>query len=96
MSGTGGPALLAFAQKDPSDEHKDTIYRYLADAGFDPEEVKNWGRIGTLIDTLKEDDGQPCTGCVLDESFIDFVRNLPPGNTPRPHIRHQMQRPPTI
>lgn len=96
MSSLRGPALLAFAQKDPADDNKDTIYKYLADAGFDPDEVRNWGKIGSLVDALKEDDGQPCTGETLDASFIEFVKSLPPGNTPRPHIRHQMQRAPTI
>ena len=91
-----GPALLAFAQKEEVDGSSDTIYRYLADAGFEPDEVRNWGKIGSLIEALKMDDGEPCHGCTLDDNFIKFIESLPPGNTPRPQIRHQMQRTPTI
>lgn len=96
MSNPNTPALLLFADNHDSDKDKDSIYKYLADAGFDPDEVKNWGKIGSLVDALKEDDRQECTGCTLDQSFLDFVAKLPPGNTPKPTIRHQMQRLPPI
>jgi hypothetical protein len=90
------PALLSFAQREEGDWYKDSIYKYIADAGFEPEEVKNWGRIGALMDVLKEDDHKTCEGCLLDESLVEFVSKLPPGNTPRPVIRHQLQRAPVV
>ena len=92
-----GRALLAFAQKrncGDKDDDEHGIYKYLKDAGFDASEVKDWGKIGSLMEVLKEDDNEPCSGCTLDESFIEFVKALPPGNTPRPIIRHQIQRTP--
>ncbi|KAH0795600.1 hypothetical protein GPJ56_000479 [Histomonas meleagridis] len=90
------PALLAFAQKDQNEGGNDTICKYLYGTGFTVDEVKNWGKIGSLIEALNEDDDQPCHGKILGDEFIEFVANLPPGNTPRPIIRHQMQRPPPI
>jgi hypothetical protein len=92
------PALLAFAQKDAKEEQqKDTMYRYLMDVGFEPEEVKEWGRIGSLIEALQMEQDHECEGCTLDQkAFLDFVANLPPGNTPRPAIRHRIQRSPVV
>lgn len=90
-------ALLAFAQKgNAADEENDEhgIYKYLKGAGFDRSEVKNWGKLGSLMEVLKEDNNEPCQGCTLDQSFIEFIQALPPGNTPRPLIRHQIQRTP--
>ena len=89
-------SLLFFADDDGAEAGKDSIHKYLADAGFDPEEVKNWGKIGSLAEALKDDEQTTCHGSELDESFLNFVANLPPGNTPRPIIRHQMQRTPKI
>lgn len=90
------PVLLAFAQKDEDEDETEEhgIYKYLKDAGFQKSEVKSWGRIGSLMEALKEN-AEESEECVLDESFLEFIRSLPPGNTPRPHIRHQMQRDPT-
>ena len=96
MNTSNTPALLLFADNHNTDKDNDSIYKYLADAGFEPEEVKNWGRIGSLVEALKEDDQQESSGCTLDQSFIDFVAKLPPGNTPRPIIRHQMQKVPPL
>ena len=90
------PALLAFAQKDQNEEENNTICKYLSGTGFTLEEVKNWGKIGSLIEALNEDDDQPCNGKILGDEFIEFVSNLPPGNTPRPIIRRQMQRSPPV
>jgi hypothetical protein len=90
------PALLAFAQKDPKEDHRDSMYKYLVDVGLEPDEVKNWGRIGSLVEVLKADYPEPCRGCTLGQEFIDFVAKLPTGNTPRPHIRHQLQRTPPV
>lgn len=89
------PALLAFAKKEKKDNN-DSIYKYLADAGFERDEVDNWGKIGSLEEALRDDDGQPCSKCILDNSFIEFIQQLPAGNTPRPTIRHQMQRPTVV
>jgi hypothetical protein len=92
------PALLAFAQRETKeDPPKDTMYRYLMDVGFEPEEVKNWGRIGSLIEALHAEHGDECEGCTIDQTaFLGFVASLPAGNTPRPYIRHRVQRSPTI
>jgi hypothetical protein len=90
------PALLTFAKRDPKDEHNTSIYKYLADAGFEPEDVKNWGRLGSLVDALKEVEEDTCTGPILGEQFLEFVAQLPPGNTPRPQIRHRLQRAPAV
>lgn len=85
-------AFLLFADDNDAEKDKNTIYKYLADAGFEPDEVKNWGRIGSLVEALKEEDQQDSSECILDQSFLDFVAQLPPGNTPKPIIRHHVQR----
>jgi hypothetical protein len=92
------PALLAFAQRNTKEEQpKDTKYRYLMDVGFEPEEVKNWGRIGSLIEALQTEQDRKCEGCTLDEkAFLDFVAGLPPGNTPRRAIRPRIHRSPVV
>jgi hypothetical protein len=94
MNGHG--LLWPYCKKDEGKGENDSIYKYLADTGFEPDEVKNWGRIGSLMEALSQDDSQPCNSCLLDESFVDFVAKLPPGNTPRPSIRNQLQRPPVV
>lgn len=95
MSSFPKPALLLFADDNETDKDKNSIYKYLADAGFEPDEVKNWGRIGSLVEAINdfrnEDEKQDSTESILDQSFLDFVAKLPVGNTPRPTIRHQMQ-----
>ena len=84
------PAILLFAEPDQYEGDTNTIYKYLADAGFDENEVKSWGNIGSLVEALKEAD-QPDPPR-LDQSFVDFVAKLPSGNTPRPVIRSQIQK----
>lgn len=88
-------ALLSFAEKEEVNEHDNTIYKYLSDAGIDYEEVSNWGKIGSLIEAINEDEGSN-HDCRLGKEFIDFVSKLPPGNTPKPIIKHQMQRAPNV
>ena len=89
------PNLLFFADAEPSYENN-SIYKYLSDAGFTPEEVKQWGKIGSLTEALKESEQQVDPDPNLYQNFIEFVKKLPPGNTPKPQIRHQMQRTPPL
>jgi hypothetical protein len=86
--------LLAFANTEVPKEYDHSLGKYLAYAGFDPEQVKKWGRIGSLMDALNTVEDGDCHGSELGESFLDFLQNLPPGNSPRPIIRHRMQRSP--
>jgi len=88
------PAFLRFAQPDKSKSDSTSIYKYLADAGFEESEVLSWGSIGSLMEALSEGGKEASSESIkLDDSFVDFVKKLPPGNTPRPYIRHQMQKP---
>ena len=69
--------------------HLHSIYKYLSDTGFDESEVKSWGNIGSLLEAIQEADKiepQP-----LGEDFIDFVRKLPAGTTPKPIVKKQLQ-----
>lgn len=87
-------ALLSFAVDSAAGARDATIYRYLADAGLDADEVAGWGRAGSLIEAMREGDAEPCAGAALGSEFVEFVAQLPPGNTPKPVVRRQMQRAP--
>jgi hypothetical protein len=85
-----------FAQKETKeDEQDDTIFSCIADAGFTREEVRNWGRRGSLVEALQIERNDEHEGFTLDEqALLDFVANLPTGNPERPEIRHEIQNSP--
>ena len=85
------PAILKFAEPEKSPGESNSIYKYLTDTGFDENEVKSWGTIGSLKEALDEKDIDN-ENYQLDNSFIEFISKLPCGNTPRPFIRQQLQR----
>lgn len=90
------PPLINLKDSDFDEKNDNSIYKYLADVGLDPEEVKSWGKIGSLTEALKNYDESACDGCLIDDSLIEFVKNLPVGCTPRPSIRKVIQREPQI
>ncbi|EAX92669.1 hypothetical protein TVAG_317270 [Trichomonas vaginalis G3] len=85
------PAILAFAEAGPNEAESDSIYKYLSDTDFEESEVKSWGTIGSLLEALKEAENNP-EPPKLGQEFIDFVSKLPPGTTPRPIVKKQIQR----
>jgi hypothetical protein len=84
------PAILAFAEPSENEPDSDSIYKYLADAGFEESEVKSWGNIGSLLDAIKESENSEPKP--LGDEFIEFVKKLPAGTTPRPIVKKQCQR----
>jgi hypothetical protein len=88
------PGLLTFAKT--GDNYQNSIFKYLADAAFQPEEVQNWRKLGSLVETLAGSEGGDSTDPVLDESFVEFFAEMPLENTPRPFVRQKMQRTPQV
>ena len=84
------PAILAFAEPTQNSGESDSIYKYLSDAGFDESEVKSWGNIGSLMEAIEENQDNTETQ-PLGDDFIEFVRKLPAGTTPRPLVKKQLQ-----
>jgi hypothetical protein len=84
----GFPGRLTFAKGDAKDEQSSSIYKYLADASFDPDDVANWGRLGSLVEALNEAEENPCIDPILGDRFLEFVAQLPPGSAQRPQIRN--------
>ena len=83
------PAILAFAEPNENGSESDSIYKYLSDAGFDENEVKSWGNIGSLMEAMKDADKTEAEP--LDNDFIEFVKKLPAGTTPKPMVKKQLQ-----
>ena len=91
------PSLVSLADPNVFESNQNnSIFDYLSDIGFDPKEIKNWGKIGSLTDALKLYDENECTGSTLDDSFVKFIQDIPVGSTPRPTIRHSIQREPIL
>jgi hypothetical protein len=89
-------SLLTFANIKAGDPYQNSIYKYMADTAIEPDEVKNWRKIGSLVDALARGEDEDSTSPVLGESFVDFFREAPFQSTPKPVIRQRMQRPPRV
>ena len=87
--------LTSFADPKKSNQNN-FLLSCLSDIGCDPEEMKSWGKIGSLTEAIQSYNEEQCEGCSLDDTFLQYVRDLPVGSTPRPEIRRAIQKEPHL